>query len=145
MNDQPSRTEEREIDFKFYLDAVATSSQRSRFVLTLLIVAIITSLAALRQEGDPGWQDARYTRVRDALKFLNDDLPNSEPMTAEAFQRLPHKNSLNYAERLLRYDQSDNDHTADRGIELVNKLRYIRAHDKSWLFREDIRFLPSKS
>ena len=118
-----------EVDFKLYLDAVNTSSQRSRNILYVLIITIMAAACAFRQVEEPDWEDARFFRVREAYQFLTREPFSDELMTCDQFNRLPERESLNYAARLLNYAPSDPArHAADQGQQLVND---IRLHFKS--------------
>jgi hypothetical protein len=56
-----------DVDFKPYLEAVNSASQRTRSIIYVLIAALLLMFTALRNTVYPDWTDARLSRLQLAL------------------------------------------------------------------------------
>jgi hypothetical protein len=124
----------REVDFHLYLDSVATSSQRSRSILYLMIISLITTFCAIRQTAVPDWQSTRLARTRAAYEDITFRVKGLLTMDKKQFPHLPRgdRDALGYAARLLRYTPNDpSRHIGDDGFSLLENIRQFANGDKA--------------
>lgn len=67
-----------DVDFKPYLDAVNMASQRSRYVVYVLVAAVLLISTAYRNTSFPDWTDSRLTRLQEASTCIEAKLEDDE-------------------------------------------------------------------
>jgi hypothetical protein len=62
-----------DVDFKLYLDAVNTSTQRTRSTIYALIIAVLLLATAFRNTTTPDWMNSRLAKLQQASACLEDN------------------------------------------------------------------------
>jgi hypothetical protein len=76
-----------DVDFKPYLDAVISASQRARSILYILVVTLIAVFAAWRNTALPDWLDVRLQQLQTAYSCLRDGNVDSKCESAIKYAR----------------------------------------------------------